>query len=316
MFRKLCAALAISMTLVCVVSFSAPTTANLWVDTDGGTCTRNSSPASYNSATACSSIEAALAVAATSGDVIVAKTGSYGDQTPATDKTGTTHIWAEAGATFGYYYVEANHTYHHDITMSSGSNHGQGWSITADDVTLDNFTANGTYVSGFIDAGSERWQILNSHLGNPSDNGARSCTNMDGFLMRFFGSSTIDTGLVQNTIFAPQQVDVTTCMGEPIHAETIRLDGDIRNITFDQVTFMDGAENNTGTVFFSTFLGGPPENITFQNSYFGTDGNNNIVFGGTGMIDTPVFLYNSFRMGFGFPSGDPVSMALTCNAGP
>lgn len=44
-------------------------TANLWIDSDGGTCTRQSSPAAYSNAAACGSFNAAY-VAATSGDTV------------------------------------------------------------------------------------------------------------------------------------------------------------------------------------------------------------------------------------------------------
>jgi Concanavalin A-like lectin/glucanases superfamily len=55
---------------------TVPSTANLWVDTDGGTCTRSSSPTTYSNAAACSP-NAALA-AASGGDTVLIKGGSYG----------------------------------------------------------------------------------------------------------------------------------------------------------------------------------------------------------------------------------------------
>lgn len=51
-------------------------TANLWIDTNGGTCTRQSSPAAYNNAAACSGPDTAYA-AASPGDLILWKAGSY-----------------------------------------------------------------------------------------------------------------------------------------------------------------------------------------------------------------------------------------------
>lgn len=50
-------------------------TANLWVDTNGGTCTRNSSPAAYSDAAACSTLNAAYAVASF-GDTVLATCAS------------------------------------------------------------------------------------------------------------------------------------------------------------------------------------------------------------------------------------------------
>ncbi len=54
-------------------------TANLWMDTNGGTCTRNATPAAYSDAAACSSMDAAYQ-AASGGDTIRMKAGSYGGE--------------------------------------------------------------------------------------------------------------------------------------------------------------------------------------------------------------------------------------------
>ena len=57
-------------------------TANLWVDTSGGSCTRSASPATYADAAACASFNAAYQ-AAQPGDTVLIKGGSYGTQTVA-----------------------------------------------------------------------------------------------------------------------------------------------------------------------------------------------------------------------------------------
>jgi chitodextrinase len=51
-------------------------TANLWIDTTGGTCTRQAMPGAYNDAQACGGLQAA-ANAASSGDLILIKDGTY-----------------------------------------------------------------------------------------------------------------------------------------------------------------------------------------------------------------------------------------------
>jgi chitodextrinase len=61
-------------------------TANLWVDANGGTCTRSASPAAYADASACGSFNAAYA-AAQPGDLVLVKGGTYGAQTIAVDPT-------------------------------------------------------------------------------------------------------------------------------------------------------------------------------------------------------------------------------------
>lgn len=59
----------------CGSAFGA-TTANLWIDTDGGTCTRSGSTVAYSNAAACSPDDAWQASSA--GDLILFKGGSYG----------------------------------------------------------------------------------------------------------------------------------------------------------------------------------------------------------------------------------------------
>jgi hypothetical protein len=53
--------------------------ANLWVDTNGGTCTRSASPAAYNDAAACGSLNTAYQ-AAQAGDTAFIKAGTYVNQ--------------------------------------------------------------------------------------------------------------------------------------------------------------------------------------------------------------------------------------------
>jgi hypothetical protein len=55
-------------------------TANLWVDTNGGTCTDNASLTAYSDAAACGTFDAAYE-AAEAGDVVRIAAGSYGAQT-------------------------------------------------------------------------------------------------------------------------------------------------------------------------------------------------------------------------------------------
>src|SRR5688572_1381945 len=53
--------------------------ANLWVDTNGGSCTRLASPGEYVDARACASADAAYG-AASKGDTILVREGTYGRQ--------------------------------------------------------------------------------------------------------------------------------------------------------------------------------------------------------------------------------------------
>jgi hypothetical protein len=57
-----------------------PGNANLWVDTNGGSCKRTAEPAAYTDAAACPSFNSAY-LAAQPGDLILVKAGAYGSQT-------------------------------------------------------------------------------------------------------------------------------------------------------------------------------------------------------------------------------------------
>ena len=59
--------------------------ANLWIDTNGGSCARVATPGAYADASACSSMQAAVA-AASNGDTIRLRAGSYGAQTVTSSK--------------------------------------------------------------------------------------------------------------------------------------------------------------------------------------------------------------------------------------
>jgi hypothetical protein len=68
-----------------------PGTANLWVDTNGGSCTRQSSAGAYVDGQACSSISAAYS-AAQGGDRIYVRAGSYGSQSVSARSLGSSVV--------------------------------------------------------------------------------------------------------------------------------------------------------------------------------------------------------------------------------
>jgi hypothetical protein len=67
-------------------SQAAGSTANLWVDTNGGSCTRQSTAGNYVDAQACGSFDAAYH-AANPGDLVLVQSGNYGDQSLSADGT-------------------------------------------------------------------------------------------------------------------------------------------------------------------------------------------------------------------------------------
>jgi hypothetical protein len=126
------------------------------------------------------------------------------------------------------------------------------------------------------------------------------------------GDSTISNTILRNLDVWPQQIDTTPCNGDPLHMETIRIDGNVNTMLIDGLRFRDGAQDNTGTIFITTFRG-TPTNITIQNSYLGTDGNSSIVFSGT--ANGVNILYNTISGGISFAAGTPTNLSIKGNAG-
>src|ERR1700690_64440 len=71
--------------------------ANIWIDTNGGSCVRSSTPVAYSDAVACSTLAAAW-TAAQGGDTIIAKGGIYSSGFSASGtKSSTVTIKAASG---------------------------------------------------------------------------------------------------------------------------------------------------------------------------------------------------------------------------
>jgi chitodextrinase len=86
---------------------AAGDTANVWVDTSGGSCTRQATAGAYVNAQACGDLDAAYQ-AATAGDLVRIKAGSYGDQTInlKSGAAGPNRVFAPAtGETVSFYNV-------------------------------------------------------------------------------------------------------------------------------------------------------------------------------------------------------------------
>ena len=152
-------------------------TANLWIDPNGGSCTRSSTPVAYNPATSCATMDGAYH-GAQDGDLVLVKNGSYGQQKFTT--RGTTG-WTQ-GVTFrsenplGATFQSAS-----GVTIYTGS---------ADWLTFDNLTLNSAC------AQSEA-----------------ACPAGTGFGVLYDGTSTTDTS--NHVTLTNDDVDVGVYAGAP-----------------------------------------------------------------------------------------------------
>jgi hypothetical protein len=114
-------------------SKAAGSNANLWVDTDGGSCTRQATAGVYNNTQACGTLDAAFA-ASSAGDIVLVKCGTYPAQAINTVKssgnvtfrseTGTCAIFDNLGASVitlgnGVGYLTLDHLTVHGLIRGS-----------------------------------------------------------------------------------------------------------------------------------------------------------------------------------------------------
>lgn len=270
-------------------SFAAtPTNANLWVDPDGGSCSRQATLSAHNTQTACSSIQSALTAAQT-GDTIMIKAGAYGAQNINVSKTSAgTIVDAEPGTTIG------------DLT-TNGANYelrnlsSTGWSLNAPgthDITLRdvNFSGNeGIYLNA---AGYSNISWIGGSLKN------FSCSNCAQGMAVYAGDVAGGTSVASNFLIDGVTFEnIKNTGGDGNHFEVIRIDGNVNGFTVKNSTFTN-TNASTSTLFFTTFRGTKPQNITLENNFFADAGSAYFVinqnFQGLATCSNWIIRYNTF----------------------
>ena len=263
---------------LCLPSVAAAQVANLWIDGSGGNCTRQAAAASHDDAAACPSMQAALA-ACLPGDTIRMKAGTYGAQTVTATKTspGCTII-AETNTTLTGALITRGAWYEiHNVTGSSA-----GWEATGSNITCRNCDFSGAQVD-WSSSTNLSWlggSLRNFSCGAGCDHGMGIYTT---------GSNLLIDGVTFDNIRGTGQAQ-----GQ--HFEVIRVDGNINGLTIRKSTFTNNL-TSTSTIFFSTWEGIKPKNITVENSFFTDSGsyfhfNQNLQNQGT--CENWTFSYNTF----------------------
>jgi chitodextrinase len=245
--------------------------ANLWVDSNGGTCTR-SSGAPYVDAQACSSFDAAWD-AAQSGDTIRVRPGTYGAQNVTGDKSSVTKIIGENGVVIGggnpagscswepgqgWMQADGNYMWLENVTIDVGNGHGQGSGgcIDASNVTYQNVNLYGPYVSLYPVGQNFTWR--GGKLGRDGTvGGLRSCANMDGQPIWIESSATGTT--IDGVTINPQDADPTPTSCQPgngFHLEDVRIQ-EAQNVSILNSRFVDssgvpGNGNGSGNIFITS----------------------------------------------------------------
>lgn len=278
-------------------------TANLWIDTNGGTCTRQGTAATYVDAAACSSMDAAIN-ACTAGDTIRMKAGTYGAQSINRTKTtpGCTII-AESTTTL------TGGLKTHGAWYEIQNIDGTGWDI--DNTTGGPGTNNITCRNCRFTGNSGVWWVAEGYsniswIGGSLTNFAASSVSQAFAIWAgetAGGSSTATDILVDGVTFD----DVQNTGGLGNHFETIRVDGNVNGLTIRNSTFQNNV-TSTAEIFFTTFRGTKPQNITIENNFFGGLSGAlytfQMNFQGLGTCANWTFRYNTF-LGSTIP--DPTS---------
>lgn len=268
------------------------TTANLWVDTSGGACTRQATPGAYNDAAACGSLAAAYS-AATGGDTVIIKTGTYGQQgsiggskTPVVTFKGEDGVSVNCGSTQNYSCFEL------------GSN-----------VVLDNIDVSGAHgplVGVYNNTTSSTYQ--NSTI-TPTAVG--DCGDKSPLLIDSDTDGQTITGItfknVTITSYHANKAGQGSCTSDAYHAEMVRIDRDVNGVTFNGMHFgdcsPDGTHDGCNTAVIEitrpNTISNNPRNIVVKNSIF-TSGQTYFI----NMDSVPVtpcvgyvFAYNTFVNG-------------------
>jgi hypothetical protein len=247
---------------LCLPSVASAQTANLWIDGNGGTCTRQASGAAYSDGAACGSMQAALS-ACVPGDTIRMKSGAYGSQNISVSKAspGCTVI-AESSTTIGS--LTTNGAWYEIQNVS-----GTGWSFGA--AGTNNITCRNCNFSGNDGVwwAADGWSNVSWIGGSLRNFSCSSCANgMAIFASNSVSGTTTATGvLVDGVTFD----NVRNTGGNANHFEVIRVDGNVNGLTIRNSTFTNNVTSSS-LIFFSTFRGTKPQNITLENNFFGALG--------------------------------------------
>jgi chitodextrinase len=255
-------------------------TANVWIDTNGGTCARSASPVAYSDGAACSTLDQAWDVMA-SGDTARIVAGTYGPQKITGDKTSITRfIGASKTSVFitgsnncvqaygsdGAVCAMGSFMWLENVTIDSGSfgNQSASAKVSAGNVTFLNVDFWGDHPALTVDgAGSFTWR-----------NGSHG---KDGFIPP---PVTCSMSIGQpTTIAAPNvtfdnirwnvklmQVGAGPYCGadNTPHLENIRIESGGRNLAILNSRFVAGSDVGSGHIFSST----SPSGLRIENTIF------------------------------------------------
>lgn len=286
-----------------------PTTANLWVDPNGGTCSRQATATAYSDGAACGNLQAAWS-AASAGDTIVVKAGTYtANQNITGDKISETKVVGENGVLLsGGLDTNASYLTIENVTTKGMSMQGNG----VHDITLKNVNVDGAEIYWHaVKAYNIKWigGSLKNYYNTPGYPAAFSVygdtinQGSDNFLRDVIIDGVTFSNISWNTSNAAE------------HFEVIRVDGNVQNLTIRNSTFTN-TNANTGTLFFTSFTGSQQNGLMLENNFFDAPGDAYFVINNN-ICNNWNLRYNTFK-GSAMAAGNcsPSNVAWTGNLSP
>ena len=285
-----------------------PGTANLWIDTNGGTCVRDAGHG-YADTTACGSFDAANDKCQ-NDDLVLVKGGAYPDQTVtgSNARTSACTMQGASGETVDFHTLRTSGNWLtvKDMLSDSGATEhlgvaGCAWCNTGSHITLDNVDFPGKWAAIEINNGdSVTWK--NSELGTAGNTADRLC-GRDDEPARMSNATNV---VIDSNVFHPfrGEENPANCGGGVYHLETWRLWDSNDGVLFSSNHFDDSNGDSSYTI--SSSMGGcvgcpDNRNLRFVNNYFGEKccgyAGADIGFGDGRACSGFVFAYNFFHSG-------------------
>ena len=285
-------------------SASGLTNANLWVDTDGGSCTRQASPGGYVDAQACSSIDEAVA-ASSPGDSIAVKLGSYSDQTISSSSTWPgVNIVADDGTTMGVVTINGSWLTFQNMTIASLRMGNVSAGSIPNNVTLKDVDSTG---GGLLEGGRNiAW--IHGTIG-PHANDAESTLGLQGIGPNCPPGGGINCNPLNKVLLDDLHFSnitrSTNCTNANCSTAAINIDDGVDGLTIKNSTFDGTNDLNGGIITFGDKnYGALAKNVVLENNFFGDPGAASYTIAGGNCSNHAIALrYNTFSSTAGWDDG-------------
>ena len=231
----------------------APTTANFWVDANGGTCSQQlNSGGAYSDSGACVSIDMAWQRCSPGQTIVVkANANTYLSQRinsiSGTQASPGCRVIGEDGVKIAGLDVRAQYFSMENIIIDVGNSHGYNVSIDADDVKLQNVSLYGQFISMAVNGNNFMWKD-GSFGQNGTTGGIRRCDQYDGQGVWLDGNGATFDGIRFNPQKAAINTDPSCGLDNTFHLELIRVQG-AQNLTVKNSWFLSGSDAGSGHIF-------------------------------------------------------------------